>query len=115
MEDALKAYVEKVWNAGILLEVSQGASEKDIRAAYKRKSLLAHPDRPGGSAEAFMKLGLAFETLIPQSRRTGRATSEPLSRTPTIDERGDARAYSARRSSDDAEAQRRVDKASRKD
>lgn len=60
-----------------LLGVSRDAAEEDLKKAYKRAALLAHPDKPTGSKEKFQALNEAFSVLSnPEKRaeydRTGR-------------------------------------------
>eukprot|EP00747_Dinoflagellata_sp_TGD_P198774 gnl/TRDRNA2_/TRDRNA2_71867_c0_seq1.p2 gnl/TRDRNA2_/TRDRNA2_71867_c0~~gnl/TRDRNA2_/TRDRNA2_71867_c0_seq1.p2 ORF type:complete len:171 (-),score=34.26 gnl/TRDRNA2_/TRDRNA2_71867_c0_seq1:356-868(-) len=52
-----------------VLGTPQTASGDDIRAAFKRCALALHPDKPGGSKEAFQEVHLAFETLSDQRSR----------------------------------------------
>lgn len=42
-----------------LLGQNPSTSEAEIEAAYRRKAMAAHPDRPGGSHEAMMRLNEA--------------------------------------------------------
>lgn len=51
------------------LGVERDASQQDIRAAYRRASMRAHPDREGGSEAAQQAVNAAFETLIDTERR----------------------------------------------
>ena len=46
-----------------ILEVTVTASTDEINKAYKRLSLLNHPDKPGGNQEKFVQIGKAFEHL----------------------------------------------------
>lgn len=46
----------------LLLDLKSTADSKDIRAAYRRAALVAHPDK-GGTKEAFHAIKLAFEVL----------------------------------------------------
>eukprot|EP00928_Gymnodinium_smaydae_P082748 TRINITY_DN66045_c0_g1_i1.p1 TRINITY_DN66045_c0_g1~~TRINITY_DN66045_c0_g1_i1.p1 ORF type:complete len:577 (-),score=151.53 TRINITY_DN66045_c0_g1_i1:45-1775(-) len=39
--------------------------EETVRKAYRRLALQAHPDKPGGSKEAFQALQNAYEALLP--------------------------------------------------
>ena len=56
-----------------VLEVALDASEETIREAYKKKALQYHPDKPGGSAQAFKALQVAYEYL--RDRRACHPTS----------------------------------------
>lgn len=51
-----------------ILGVSKNASEKDIRSAYKKKSMQHHPDR-GGNEEEFKKVNEAYSTLKDPQKR----------------------------------------------
>ena len=51
-----------------VLGVSPGATKDEIRVAYKRQALAAHPDK-GGCAEAFHAVTRAFETLYDAAAR----------------------------------------------
>jgi hypothetical protein len=58
------------------LGLGHGASEKEIRAAYRRVSKSAHPDQ-GGSAEAFRRVREAAEILLAQAgQRVASAAAE---------------------------------------
>ena len=46
-----------------ILGLSIGASERDIKRAYRTLSLTHHPDKPGGNAELFQKIAKAHEAL----------------------------------------------------
>jgi curved DNA-binding protein CbpA len=46
-----------------ILGVDTLASARELYTAYKRKALLVHPDKPGGSTESFQETLIAFETL----------------------------------------------------
>lgn len=48
--------------AEAILNVSPGASQEEIKSAYKKKALKTHPDQ-GGSAEAFRYIQRAYELL----------------------------------------------------
>lgn len=53
-----------------ILGIAIGASEREIKAAYRRMSLQYHPDKPGGDAEMFQKVAKAYEALTdPDARR----------------------------------------------
>jgi len=47
-----------------VLDVSPRASAGEITAAYRAKAKTLHPDAPGGSHEAFVKLKAAYETAV---------------------------------------------------
>ncbi|MFP3547934.1 DnaJ domain-containing protein, partial [Rhizobium sp. SIMBA_035] len=44
------------------------ATEKEIKAAYRKAARVSHPDH-GGEAEMFRRVTLAYETLIDPERR----------------------------------------------
>jgi curved DNA-binding protein CbpA len=46
------------------LGVRVGATEAEIKSAYKKKAMVWHPDRPGGSAEKMKELNEAVEILL---------------------------------------------------
>ena len=50
------------------LGVDPGCSEAELKRAYKRKSLAAHPDR-GGSEETFKELNEAYQVLSDPQKR----------------------------------------------
>eukprot|EP00929_Paragymnodinium_shiwhaense_P007902 TRINITY_DN111827_c0_g1_i1.p2 TRINITY_DN111827_c0_g1~~TRINITY_DN111827_c0_g1_i1.p2 ORF type:complete len:267 (-),score=75.02 TRINITY_DN111827_c0_g1_i1:159-959(-) len=52
-----------------LLGVEPAASGQDIRAAYLTAAKRLHPDKAGGSSEAFQRLSAAFKTLSCPQRR----------------------------------------------
>ena len=52
-----------------VLGVSPDATKDEIRVAYKRQALAAHPDK-GGCAEAFHAVTRAFETLYDAAARS---------------------------------------------
>lgn len=47
-----------------LLDLESGASNEDIKSAFRKKSLIYHPDRNGGNAEMFQRLVEAKERLL---------------------------------------------------
>ena len=55
-----------------LLGVSRDASDAAVKAAFRKKALSSHPDKPGGDAEAFRQLTAAFEALM---RNRGQSTT----------------------------------------
>jgi hypothetical protein len=58
--------VEAWWQ---ILDVDQNCTYAEARRAYKDKALKTHPDRPGGSPEAFQRVESAWQEAI-------KATSE---------------------------------------
>jgi DnaJ domain len=55
-------HVEHPLSAHAVLGIEPGASSAEVRAAYKRRALVAHPDQ-GGSDEAFRAVQRAYERL----------------------------------------------------
>ena len=52
-----------------ILEIKQGASQEEIKKAYRRKSLIHHPDRNNNSVEStemFKKINEAYEKISRQ-------------------------------------------------
>ena len=47
-----------------VLGVRLGATEDEIKAAYKKMALVWHPDRPGGSAEKMKDIKEAKDVLL---------------------------------------------------
>jgi hypothetical protein len=47
-----------------VLGVRVGATEVEIKAAYKRMAMVWHPDRPGGSAEKMRDINEARDILL---------------------------------------------------
>ena len=43
--------------------MSYDASAKEIKKAYREKSLKYHPDKPTGDEKTFMKLTMAYNAL----------------------------------------------------
>ena len=56
--------VKEIPRATQVLGVRVGATEADIKAAYKRMAMVWHPDRPGGSAEKMKHINEAREILL---------------------------------------------------
>jgi hypothetical protein len=56
--------VKEIPRASQVLGVRVGATEVEIKAAYKRMAMVWHPDRPGGSAEKMKDLNEAREILL---------------------------------------------------
>lgn len=59
---AKSAYAFSIIEAKALLDIPDGATTDQARAAYRRAVLRAHPDR-GGDEEAFLKVQAAWECL----------------------------------------------------
>lgn len=49
-----------------ILGLNAGACEDDIRAAWRKKARLFHPDSPYGDIEAFHQAQSAYEALRPK-------------------------------------------------
>lgn len=58
-----------------LLDLESGASNEDIKRAFRKKSLIYHPDRNGGNAEMFQRLVEAKERLLGNGANLGRVGS----------------------------------------
>ena len=58
-----------------VLGVTATATETEIKQAYRRLVLIAHPDR-GGSSEAFIQVNEAYEILTGQRKATFSDTSQ---------------------------------------
>lgn len=58
-----------------LLGLESGASNEDIKSAFRKKSLIYHPDRNGGNAEMFQRLVEAKERLLGNGADLGRVSS----------------------------------------
>lgn len=58
-----------------LLGLENGASNEDIKRAFRKKSLIYHPDRNGGNAEMFQRLVEAKERLLGNGASLGRVSS----------------------------------------
>jgi curved DNA-binding protein CbpA len=56
-------------NAYEVLGVAEDATDRHIRFAFRRLSLVLHPDRPGGDAERFKLAASAHGTLTDPGRR----------------------------------------------
>lgn len=58
-----------------LLDLESGASNEDIKRAFRKKSLIYHPDRNGGNAEMFQRLVEAKERLLGNGADSGIVSS----------------------------------------
>lgn len=58
-----------------LLDLESGASNEDIKSAFRKKSLIYHPDRNGGNSEMFQRLVEAKERLLGNGADSGRVSS----------------------------------------
>jgi len=45
------------------LGISKNATQDEIKKAFRKKSLVCHPDKPTGDAEKFKKINEAYQTL----------------------------------------------------
>lgn len=52
-----------------IIGVSSSASKKEINAAYRKRALALHPDRPGGDALKFQQLSRIHNVLIDPAKR----------------------------------------------
>jgi DnaJ homolog subfamily A member 2 len=52
-----------------VLEVSQTATESEIKKSYKKMSMQYHPDRPTGDAEKFKQINKAKDVLLDPKKR----------------------------------------------
>jgi curved DNA-binding protein CbpA len=73
------------------LEVSPGASEAEVRAAYRRLVQLHHPDHNGGSPEAERRFEEVQDAYAEVRRLRGRRNSAPPPRTAAPDPEADSR------------------------
>lgn len=62
-----------------VLGAERGATEEDLKKAYRRAALLAHPDKPTGSKEKFQAVAEAYTIL---SNPTARAEYDRTGRVP---------------------------------
>ncbi|MDD4931702.1 MAG: DnaJ C-terminal domain-containing protein [Candidatus Colwellbacteria bacterium] len=53
-----------------ILGVDRGASEDDIKKAYRKLAHQHHPDKPGGDAERFKEINEAYQVLSDQGKRS---------------------------------------------
>jgi DnaJ-domain-containing protein 1 len=59
--------VKEILRATQDLGVRIGATVAEVKAAYKKKAMAWHPDRPGGSAEKMKDINEAKEVLLKSS------------------------------------------------
>ena len=52
-----------------ILGIDESATEREIKNAYRKLSLLTHPDKPGGDAELFKEVSRAYEVLSDGNKR----------------------------------------------
>ena len=52
-----------------ILGVPKSASEKDLKSAYKKKSMQHHPDRTGGDDAKFKEINEAYQVLSNKEKR----------------------------------------------
>uniref|UniRef100_A0A7S1QIS7 J domain-containing protein n=1 Tax=Neobodo designis TaxID=312471 RepID=A0A7S1QIS7_NEODS len=52
-----------------ILGVTRKSTKEEIVTAYRRRALQCHPDKPGGSAELFNRLKVAYDTLQDATKR----------------------------------------------
>lgn len=57
-------------NSYEILGLSPTANKAEIKRAYKRLALLYHPDRQDGNVEKFMKVQIAYETLLNEEKQS---------------------------------------------
>jgi DnaJ family protein B protein 4 len=51
------------------LGISKMASQDEIKKAFRKKSLLCHPDKPSGDAEKFKQINEAYQTLGDEQKK----------------------------------------------
>ena len=52
-----------------VLGINKNASQDEIKKTYRKLSLKHHPDRKGGSADAFKKINEAYEVLGDEKKK----------------------------------------------
>lgn len=59
-----------------VLHVAEACSERELRAAFRRRAFETHPDRPGGSPAAFLEAQRALtEGLVAVAQQASRRTT----------------------------------------
>lgn len=53
-----------------MLDVNPGCTKEEIRRSYKKLAIKHHPDKEGGDAEEFKRLGAAYAVLSDEDSRT---------------------------------------------
>jgi curved DNA-binding protein CbpA len=66
------------WYSILSLTYGVEYSDQEGRSAYRRASMRAHPDKPGGSDEQFGQVTRALEFLATQARRDAYKTLNGL-------------------------------------
>lgn len=69
------------------LEIATTATAKEIKAAYRKRSMTTHPDREGGSEEVFKKVKFAYEVLSDPMRREAYDTGRNYKNQPGLREK----------------------------
>lgn len=52
-----------------ILKIDPGATDSEIRRAYRKLSLILHPDKETGDEKEFMKLTKAYQALTDEEAR----------------------------------------------
>lgn len=55
---------QRVWREALGLPLAGAVTQSGIRSAYKSKAKELHPDRPGGSHDAMIRLNRAYEQAM---------------------------------------------------
>jgi DnaJ domain len=55
----------------------------EVKAAYRKRSLATHPDKPGGSSDAFVRVSQAYEIILTSLGNSNSATSDDAGPTST--------------------------------
>lgn len=59
-----------IWNPFEILGIKEDASLQEIKVAYRRLSLIHHPDKGSGNSDAFVKITKAYTALTdPEARK----------------------------------------------